>query len=381
MKCIFSFSLVIVFTSVICLNTNAQNVGIGTDNPVALLHVADSSVLFSAEGDVPGVTGNTPVSGAGRRMMWYAGKAAFRVGALENTAAYMSNWDKDSTGIYSIAMGYSTMAKGNASVAAGFYTKATGADGAIALGNNTNASGGSGAIALGYSTTASGFFGATALGANTIASGSSGATALGYGSSATGSYGATALGNGTKALRWYGATALGNYTIANGFYGSTAMGNYTIAKSYAEIVVGCYNTDYTPASTSAWNAGDRIFSIGNGKDETSLSDAVVVLKNGNTGIGTSNPQQKLEVNGNIRLPKNSLQNVTIDAGLTSTFSWKHNLGYQPVIMLSMDQTGGSNGEYVTMSYAHNSNDELTIYLHNNSSSLSATGNVYWIVVY
>src|SRR6266404_369571 len=61
-------------------NNNAGNVGIGTSNPAARLHVADSSVLFSATGIVPGTPGNPPISGAGRRMMWYAGKAAFRVG-------------------------------------------------------------------------------------------------------------------------------------------------------------------------------------------------------------------------------------------------------------------------------------------------------------
>ena len=57
-------------------------VGIGTTTPLARLHVTDSSVLFSAAGDTLTTPGNTSLSGEGRRMMWYADKAAFRVGYL-----------------------------------------------------------------------------------------------------------------------------------------------------------------------------------------------------------------------------------------------------------------------------------------------------------
>src|SRR4051812_45154479 len=79
----------------------AQNVGIGITIPKARLHVSEGSVLFSAPNAVPDNQGNPPVSGAGRRLMWYADKAAFRSGYVSGP-----QWDKDSIGNFSTGMGY-----------------------------------------------------------------------------------------------------------------------------------------------------------------------------------------------------------------------------------------------------------------------------------
>ena len=126
------------------------NIGIGTVSPDARLHVADSSVLFSAINDIPGSPGNPPISGGGRRMMWYADKAAFRVGYVP-----AAQWDKDSIGNYSFAAGYSNKSKGEASVAFGYSTSASGIY-STAMGENTSASGFL-STAMGYNTSASGF--------------------------------------------------------------------------------------------------------------------------------------------------------------------------------------------------------------------------------
>ena len=115
---------------------NAQ-VGIGTNTPQARLHVVDSNVLFSATVDVPATSTATPVSGAGRRMMWYADKAAFRVGYV---GSYGSNyWNIDKIGSYSFATGYNTQATGEASFAGGINTTASGIY-SVALGNSGTAS-------------------------------------------------------------------------------------------------------------------------------------------------------------------------------------------------------------------------------------------------
>jgi hypothetical protein len=64
------------------------------------------------------------------------------------------------------------------------------------------------------------------------------------------------------------------------------------------MAVGSYNTTYTPSSSSSWVATDRVFGVGNGSASGALSDAMVILKNGNVGIGTSTPTQAtLVVNG------------------------------------------------------------------------------------
>lgn len=45
----------------------AQNVGIGTNAPVALLHVANNSVLFTAPATLPFLPALPPISGPGNR--------------------------------------------------------------------------------------------------------------------------------------------------------------------------------------------------------------------------------------------------------------------------------------------------------------------------
>jgi hypothetical protein len=132
---------------------------------------------------------------------------------------------------------------------------------------------------MGYGTTASGDY-STAMGDNTTASGLR-STAMGFRTTASGIY----------------STAMGEFTTASGD-NSTAMGQWTTAPSFAETAVGRYNTVYAPASTTAWNTADRLFVLGNGTGAgASSSNAMVVLKNGNTGIGVSAPTYKLQVAG------------------------------------------------------------------------------------
>lgn len=123
-------NLILLLLSVSAINSYSQNVGIGISTPVTRLHVADSSVLFTAAAVLPASPGNPPVSGAGNRMMWYADKASFRAGNIIN-----DSWDKDKTGNVSFAAGSNTQASGITSTAFGNFAFATG-DISFAAGNS-----------------------------------------------------------------------------------------------------------------------------------------------------------------------------------------------------------------------------------------------------
>ncbi len=126
---------IILFSSSNILRAQIGKVGINTLSPQAMLHVMDSSVLFTGPLSLPGTAGAPPASGAGTRMMWYPNKAAFRAGWVNST-----QWDQSNIGNYSFATGYNSKATGDYSMAMGWGTTAT-TDHAIALGQLTTASG------------------------------------------------------------------------------------------------------------------------------------------------------------------------------------------------------------------------------------------------
>ena len=117
--------------------------------------------------------------------------------------------------------------------------------------------------------------------------------ASGFDTRATG-WNSTAMGRQTIASGDW-STALGRETVASGSF-TTALGYHTIARGSGETAIGRYNTDYTPTSSFT----DRLFVVGNGTTLSTRSDAMVILRNGNVGIGTSNPSNKLHVNGTVR---------------------------------------------------------------------------------
>jgi hypothetical protein len=254
------------------------NVGIGTITPAALLHTfgtdtSGGNVLFEGELKFSN-HGDPPATGAGTRMMWYPDKAAFRAGNVFGT-----QWNKNNIGDFSVALGNDTEASGMASIAMGNQAIASG-DFSFSHGFYTEASGMK-SVALGDFCVASGH-NSTAIGQYNYA--------IGYSSMALGAYN-IASGSSSTALG-LGSNSFGNYSLV--------LGTNVQAHSYSEIVTGHNNTDYTPASTTAWNSSDRLFVIGNGTSGSAKSNALTILKNGNTGIGTSTPQTQLHTTGSVR---------------------------------------------------------------------------------
>jgi hypothetical protein len=247
------------------LNAQTGKVGINTTTPQAMLHVKDSSVVFTGASTLPATPGNPPVSGAGTRMMWYPDKAAFRAGRSNG-----NNWDKDNIGEYSFAAGNGPKAQGNESIAIGSSTEALGFK-STALGSGSSAVGdfsiAIGGAAYGPSSTA---LNGSAFGNSSIAMGSS----------------SQAVGNGS--------VAMGFFTKATGTL-SVSMGWGTVSRPYGSLAMGFFNDSIITSSTESIVASDPVLMIGNGLNDNFRSNAFVILKNGRTGINTSSPDALLHI--------------------------------------------------------------------------------------
>lgn len=310
--------LILLFLSFYAIIANAQigNVGINTNTPLAMLHVKDSSVLFSGGASLPLTPGEPAVSGGGIRMMWYPAKAAFRVGRVNS-----DQWDKDNVGPSSFGSGNSTIASGLTSTAMGEASVASGSF-STAMGS-LNVASGNVSTAMGRFTTASGS-NSSSMGISTTASGNT--------SLATGSL---TIASGAV------STAMGNITTASGQF-SFAIGNNVTAKAFGALALGQFNDSIASSSPTTWIATDPVFIIGNGTNNTSRSNAITILKNGKTGINTATPLAGLHIvaidnsfDQSIRLESvlgpSSFCNILYDGSLkfrtsdaTATYQWRDN---------------------------------------------------------
>lgn len=246
-------------------------------------------------------------SGAGTRMVWNPRKAAFRAGTISGTS-----WDDSSIGFGSVAFTSSTASGTSSFAAAGGI--ATGQS-SFAFGTAATVSGGSqDAIAFGIGCQASNFR-AVSIGAGNIASGGSSA-AIGSSNTSSGSQ-SIALGSSSNAV---GSNSM-------------ALGRNNTSSSFGETVLGIGATTYTPSANGdtqfrTANATDRLFVIGNTIDVNNnntvdlaeRSDAMVVLKNGATGVGTSLPNALLDVNATdngILIPRVALTSLLVQAPIVN----------------------------------------------------------------
>lgn len=123
--------------------------------------------------------------------------------------------------------------------------------------------------------------------------------------------------------------------------------------------------------------------IGTGTPSASLhvaGPASTVRVEGLAGTGTrlvtTDASGNLAASSTVVQPTYS-QALTVAGNGGNSFTWTHNLGYNPIVMGALDQTGGSFADYVSWSYSHLNSNQTTFYFTNRSGS-TANFTLRWV---
>jgi hypothetical protein len=129
------------------INTNGKFIsGDGTNTG---LQLAGNGVVVG-RGAFAGINSPLTEAGAGSKMIWYPGRAAFRAGLITG-----AHWNNANIGQASIAMGYNTLAGGIGAIALGYNTTASG-NYSTAMGSSVSTNGRTGSFIIGDGETLSG---------------------------------------------------------------------------------------------------------------------------------------------------------------------------------------------------------------------------------
>lgn len=260
---------------------------------------------------------------------------AFRTGYIQS-----DRWNADSIGNASFAAGFNTMASGPHSTAFGRDALAKGAN-SVAMGRQVTANGFA-SFAFGFDANAN--FNYSFAGGNNVQSNGTNAFAFGQnvlaqgnnsisiGKNVTSNTDGVAMGNNAQApfataiaigrnanSSLTGSISMGEDVNAIGAR-SLAMGFNLRAPSYGEVVLGFNNTNYTAVSAELINSNDRLFTIGNGVNTTTLNDAFIIYKDGDAflaGNVVTNSDERLK--REVKPLQGSLGNVMSLNGYT--FKW------------------------------------------------------------
>ncbi|RZI54168.1 MAG: hypothetical protein EOP12_04345 [Pseudomonas sp.] len=193
------------------------------------------------------------------------------------------------SGNYSVVVGGSNnrATASNSSVLGGSSNGATGSGSSI-INGSSNTAGGINAVAGGSLSSASGNA-AIAFGANVVAGGAN----------------AVAIGGGVNSAAGAKSVTLGGTSNNSGGENSFTSGNNLTAPAMNQVTFGAYNMPTGSESATTWVATDPLFVIGNGTGSAAArSSALMVLKNGNVGVGTTTPAANLHVSGSTEFDGN-----------------------------------------------------------------------------
>jgi hypothetical protein len=219
-------------------------------------------------------------------------------GGSTNTAS--SNSSTVGGGIFNTVSGnFSAVGGGHTNAASGLYSiiggghtnAASGDFSAVGGGDRNTASEDFSTVSGGYNHIASGYYSTIGGGSTNTASSNSSTVGGGIFNTASGDF--TAIGGGisNQANGSHSSVGGGFTNTAGGSYSFT-VGNNNTAQSYGESVLGLFATVGSGTATSTVTT-DRLFVVGNGTGTSARSNALTILKNGNTTVGGS-----LSINGN-----------------------------------------------------------------------------------
>jgi|GEM_PF-2145813 len=159
----------------------------------------------------------------------------------------------------------------------------------------------------------------------------------------------------------YSTTAIGYNTVASG-KNAMALGYFTNAPSFLETVIGSYNTEYIPNSTYNWDGNDRLFVVGNGRDDTHRSDALIIYKSGNalfnnkiTAPNSGNADMKAYIYGRITASGSVVTNASSDG-----FSVTRNSTGVYTITFSTAMSGANDYTVIATSFASSNPEVITV---------------------
>jgi hypothetical protein len=204
------------------------------------------------------------------------------------------DWQMARVAATAVASGQrSTVSGGNNNTAGGSHSTASG-------GASNAASGGFSTVSGGQFNTASGTSYATVSGGQSnTASGSYSNISGGVDNVASGAYASIAGGGNNDATGNYSSVPGGGYNTASGRF-SLAANYTTTADSFAQTTFGQFNAPKGGENATSWVSTDPLFVVGHGTSAGAKSNALMILKSGNVGIGSTNPASKLDVAGTIR---------------------------------------------------------------------------------